>query len=80
MARMFLEELIDSGKSMLPEPEKNLAMNDRFWRRRLPSPQELQGKILLKGSVKSLEQVKRVGTHPLSRMEGRGREKTSYPL
>lgn len=51
MASIFVKELKDHlGQSLLAE--ENLVEGCQFFRRRLPSPLELQGKILLKGSYK----------------------------
>lgn len=49
MATIFVQELKDQlGQSLLPT--ENLVEGLDSSRRRLPSPLELQGKILLKGS------------------------------
>ena len=54
MARILVDELRDFlGQSMLAT--ENLVEGKDCSRRRLPSPMELQGKILLKGSYR--EQV-----------------------
>ena len=51
MAKIFHEELTDdNGQSMMAT--ENLVEGKAFYRRHLPSPLELQGKILLKGSYK----------------------------
>lgn len=52
MAKIFVDELKDeSGQSMLAT--ENLVEENNACRRRLPSPLELQGKILLKGSYRA---------------------------
>ena len=51
MAKIFVDELRDFlGQSMLAT--ENLVEGKDSSRRRLPSPLELQGKILLKGSYR----------------------------
>ena len=51
MAKIFVQELKNElGQSILAT--ENLVEENQVFRRRLPSPEELQGKILLKGSYK----------------------------
>ena len=51
MARIFREELeINVARSMLAT--ENLVESEEVCRRRLPSPQDLQGKVILKASIR----------------------------